>query len=377
MTNETDLRARPIESKRDFEAFFRLPWKIYRDDPMWVPPIRSSARAEFIRGKNPFLDHCDFQLFILERGAETIGRVAAMVDHLANEAWGAKIGMFAYFECPIDESEGARLLLDAARGWIKAQGMDTMRGPWSFVSQEWGLVVEGFEPEPVIMAPYNPREYEALIEDYGLRKVKDLRCWSFSMPDGYRIPDRILTLTDSVAERYKITMRTIDFSRFHEEVELFGKLSQSSLRDNWGISPITDDEIEDMAKQLRPIVSKECVLFARNEKGEDIGFALSIPDINVILKKIRGRMLPFGWLRLLWGIPRLRHYRMFALGVAEAYQGKGVDALLYREMWERMAVPELTMEVNYVLEDNAPMVNAITKLGATPSRLYRIYQMPI
>jgi ribosomal protein S18 acetylase RimI-like enzyme len=372
---------RPVDDARDFEAFFRLPWKIYRGDPLWVPPIKASARNELKAESNPFLSHCDFRLFLLERGGETVGRIAALVDRLALDAWGEKIGMFAYFECVLDDGEDARenaaLLLGAARDWLREKGMRVMRGPWSFMSQEWGLVVEGFSPAPVIMAPHNPPEYASLLESFGLRKAKDLLCWELSVPDGYRIPDRILTLTDAVAQRYKLTMRTIDFSNYEKEVEFFARLSLDTLKGNWGISPITDEEIAAMARDLRPVLRKECVLFATNEKGEDVGFALSIPDVNVILKKTRGRMLPFGWARLLWGIPRLRRYRMFALGVAAAYQGKGVDALLYREMWERMATPEVTMEVNYVLEDNAPMVNAITKLGAKPSRRYRVYEMDI
>jgi GNAT superfamily N-acetyltransferase len=379
--SDSKAAVRPVDGARDFEAFFRLPWKIYRDDPLWVPPIKASARNELKAESNPFLSHCDFRLFLLERGGETIGRIAALVDRLALDAWGENIGMFAYFECVLDDREDARenaaLLLGAARDWLREKGMRVMRGPWSFMSQEWGLVVEGFSPSPVIMAPYNPPEYASLLEGFGLRKAKDLLCWEFSLPDGYRIPDRILTLTDAVAQRYKLTMRTIDFSNYEKEVEFFARLSLETLKGNWGISPITDEEIAAMARDLRPVLRKECVLFATNEKGEDVGFALSIPDVNVILKKTRGRMFPFGWVRLLWGIPRLRHYRMFALGVAADYQGKGVDALLYREMWERMATPELTMEVNYVLEDNAPMVNAITKLGAKPSRRYRVYETGI
>ena len=374
-------KVRPVDGARDFEAFFRLPWKIYRDDPLWVPPIKASARNELKAESNPFLRHCDFRLFLLERDGEAIGRIAALIDRLALEAWGGGIGMFAYFECRLEDREDARenaaLLLGAARDWLRGKGMKTMRGPWSFMSQEWGLVVEGFSPSPVIMAPYNPPEYASLLEEFGLRKAKDLLCWELSLPDGYRIPDRILTLTDAVAERYKLSMRTIDFSNYEKEVEFFARLSLETLKGNWGISPMTDEEIAAMARDLRPVLRKECVLFATNDRGEDVGFALSIPDVNVILKKTRGRMLPFGWARLLWGIPRLRRYRMFALGVAAAYQGKGVDALLYREMWERMATPELTMEVNYVLEDNAPMVNAITKLGARPSRRYRVYEMAI
>jgi hypothetical protein len=383
----SDARAivRPVDGERDFNAFFRLPWKIYADDPLWVPPMRSSARKELRPETNPYLRHCDYRLFLLERGGEVVGRVAAMIDRLAVEAWGESIGMFAYFERGpgADDGDGAlasedaALLLGAARDWLRERGMKVMRGPWSFMSQEWGLVVEGFSPEPVIMAPYNPPEYAPLLEGFGLRKAKDLLCWEMSVPEGYRIPDRILTLTDGVAQRYKLKMRTIDFSNYDREVELFAKLSLDTLKDNWGVSPMTQDEIEAMARDLRPVLRDNCVIFAQTEEGRDVGFALSIPDVNVILKKTRGRMLPLGWARLLWGIPRLRRYRMFGLGVAADYQGKGVDALLYRAMWELMATPEVTMEINYVLEDNAPMVNAITKLGARPSRRYRVYETPI
>jgi GNAT superfamily N-acetyltransferase len=368
---------RPVESRRDFETFLRLPWRIYQGDPLWVPPLRSSARHELKSETNPFLRHCEHQLFLLERDGEAVGRIAAMIDLLAVEAWGERIGMFAYFECGKDDAEGARELLEAARAWLRGKGMERMRGPWSFLSQEWGRGVEGFTPRPVVMAPYNPPEYAALLEGFGLRKAKDLLCWEVSIPEGYEMPERILKLTDAVAERHKLSMRSIDFSKFEKEVEFFARLSLETLKDNWGISPITDEEIAALARDLRPVLREDCVLFAVNERGEDVGFALVIPDVNAILEKTRGRMLPFGWARLLWGIPRLRRYRMFGLGVAAAYQGKGVDALLYREMWKRLWKPDASMEINYVLEDNLPMVNAISKLGARPSRRYRVYEMPI
>jgi GNAT superfamily N-acetyltransferase len=377
MMDKRESLVRPVKGGRDFEAFLRLPWKIYRDDGLWVPPLKASARKELKPRTNPFLMHCEYQLFLLEREGETVGRIAALIDRLAVEAWGRDIGMFAYFECPPDDREGATALLDAARDWLLERGMKVMRGPWSFLSQEWGLVVEGFEPEPVVMAPYNPPGYAALLEAFGLRKAKDLLCWELSVPDGYVIPERILTLTDAIASRYGLSVRPIDLSRFEEEVELFARLSLTTLESNWGISPITDEEIAALAKDLKPVLRPDCVLFARDAKGRDVGFALSIPDINVILKKTRGRLLPFGWARLVWGLPRLRRYRMFALGVAKDYQGRGVDALLYRAMWERMAESDVTMEINYVLEDNAPMVNAITKLGARPSRRYRVYEAEI
>jgi ribosomal protein S18 acetylase RimI-like enzyme len=379
--NDTDLVVRAVEGERDFKAFLGLPRKVYRDDPLWVPPMHKTMRDELRPKTNPFLRHCDYQLFLLERSGEAVGRIAALVDHLAVKAWGGKIGMFAYFECGLADKEGAAeasaLLLGAARDWLRGKGMEVMRGPWSFQSQEWGLVVEGFDPEPVVMAPYNPPNYAALLEGFGLRKAKDLLCWEMSVPEGYAIPDRILTLTDSVARRYGITVRTIDFSRFDEEAQLFARLSLDTLKDNWGISPVTAEEVDALARDLKAVVRPECVLFARNSEGRDVGFALTIPDINAILKKTKGRMLPFGWARFVWGLPRLRRYRMFALGIAKDYQGRGIDALLYRAMWERLAEPSVTMEINYVLEDNAAMVNAITKLGATPSRRYRVYELGI
>jgi GNAT superfamily N-acetyltransferase len=370
-----DLRR--VDSSSDLETFIKLPFSVYRNDPIWVPQPLASIRAEFSPRSNPFLAHCDYAFFLLEKEGRAVGRIAALIDRLAVESWGSPIGMFAYFECPLGEKEGAVLLLDAARAWLGERGMERMRGPWSFVSQEWGLVVEGFSPRPVVMAPYNPPGYAGLLEGYGLSKAKDLLCWEISIDEGYRIPERIIDLTDEVARRHGVRIRTIDFSRYEEEVRTFASLSLDTLKDNWGISPITDAEIAALAKDLRQFIRSDCVLFAREPGGRDIGFALIIPDINEILIRTRGRMLPLGWLRLLLGIPRLKRYRMFGLGVDGAWRGKGIDALLYRAMWERMAGPGVSMEINYVLEDNLPMINAISKLGARPSRRYRVYEMPI
>jgi len=368
---------REARGRRDLASFLGLPFRLYRDDPLWVPPLRATLKAEFDPGKNPFLRHCDYALFLLERNGRVEGRIAAMIDRLALEAWGERIGMFAYFECAERDFEGAAALFEAAFSWLRGRGMKRVRGPWSFVSQEWGLVVEGFAPRPVVMAPHNPPGYAKLVEAAGFIKAKDLLCWEISIAEGYRIPERILSLTDRVAERLGITIRPIDLSRYEEEVALFARLSIETLESNWGFSPITEAEVKAMARDLKPLLRPDLVLFARNGAGRDVGFALSLPDVNAILAKTRGRLFPTGWARLLWGLPRLKSYRMFGLGVCAEYHGRGVDALLYRAMWERMADPELRMEINYVLEDNLPMVNAITKLGARLSRRYRVYERPL
>jgi GNAT superfamily N-acetyltransferase len=370
------MELRLVRDARALRQFIDLPYRIYRKDSNWVPPLRDEQRAQFDQRRNPLLDHCDRQLFLLMDGERQVGRIAAFVDTLAVEFWKQPIGLFGYFECAQDV-EGATLLLDAARAWLRGRGMQRMRGPWTFVSQEWGMVVEGFSPPPVVMAPYNPPFYNDLLLTFGLTKAKDLLCWVVSAPDGYQIPSRILQVTDSVASRYGIRMRPLDMRRFDEEVRLIEQLSNSSLISNWGYSPVTEAEVRATARDLKPVIHPQAVLFAEDKDGRAIGFAIAIPDVNYLLRGLGGSLLPFGWLKLLVGIPRLQRYRMFALGVIPEYHGKAVDSLMYRALYEALYSKDIWMEINYVLEDNYPMINAIKKLGARLLRRYRVYEMEI
>lgn len=249
-----------------------------------------------------------------------------------------------------------------------------MRGPWSFVSQEWGLVIEGFVPSPVVMAPYNPSYYVNHMVSYNLHKIKDLLVYYISVKEGYTIPDRIMTLTDDVAERYGIHVRQVDMKNFNKDVQNVIDLSNRSLINNWGYTSVTKAEAEAVAHDLKPILQPKGVIFAEDAEGKPIGFAIALPDVNRLLKGLNGHLFPFGWLKLLLGLSKLRSYRLFALGVVPEYHGKGIDSLLYRALCESLYTPNTWIEINYVLEDNAPMINAIHKLNAKPLRRYRIYQ---
>lgn len=370
------MNIRTVESPRDLRAFIGLPYRLYRDDPVWVPPLRSEQRSQFDPKLNPFLNHCDWQLFLVEEQGKIVGRCAAFIDHLAADFWKEPIGLFGYFDC-IPSPAAAQLLLEAARDWLRAHGCTSMRGPWSFVSQEWGMVVEGFVPSPVIMAPYNPPYYNDYLVEFGMHKVKDLLCWYISTAEGHDIPPRIREATDIVAKRYGVRVRQVDMSQYDQEVETIIEMSNASLIENWGYSPVTEDEVRAMARDMKPIIQPKGVLIAEDKAGRPIGFAITLPDVNALLKGLNGRLFPFGFLRLLRGIPRLRRYRMFALGVIPEYQGKAVDSLLYRALYESLYAPDTWMEINYVLEDNWMMVNAINKLGAKPLRRYRVYEMAI
>lgn len=366
----------PVTTKKELQKFIDLPYRLYKNDSVWIPPLHDEIAGQFNPIRNPFLDHCRYQLFLLVENGKVIGRIAAFIDDLAIEFWGQKVGLFGYFESPADY-KAAEILMGNAHNWLKKNGMQKMRGPWSFVSQEWGSVIEGYSPSPVVMSPYNPPYYNNHYEAFGLEKVKDLLVYQIDSSQNYQIPERILTLTEKIRKRYAIDTRILNMKNLDQDVEKIIALSNASLIKNWGYSPVTDAEVRAMVNDLKQIIQPKGVIFAEDQQGNAVGFAIAIPDINVLLKGLNGRLLPFGWLKLLRGIPRLTQYRMFALGVVPAYQGKGIDSLLYRALYDSIYSKDMKMEINYVLEDNDPMNNAIIKLGAKPYRRYRVYEKDI
>ena len=363
-----------VTTKAELKSFIQLPYDLYKNDPVWVPPLRSEQWAQFNPAKNPMLNHCNYCLFLAIDQHKVVGRISAFIDSLATEAWGKPIGLFGSYEC-LDNPAASHALLDAARKWLIGQGMQAMRGPWSFASQEWGMVVEGFEPSPVILAPYNPPYYNDHMTSFGLDKIEDLLVYIIDAREGYQFPARYLELTDRIQTKYGIRVRPVDMGRIEEEVVKIVELSNLSIKDNWGYYPVTIDEARVMAHDLKSIINPKAILLAEDDSGKTIGFAMSLPDVNILLKGLNGRLFPFGWLKLLYGLPRLKQYRMWALGVDPAYHGKAIDTLLYRATYEAIFSKNLRLEINYVLEDNDKMNNALLKLGVKQIRRYRVYEM--
>jgi ribosomal protein S18 acetylase RimI-like enzyme len=370
------MEIRTVRTRRDLADFIEFPYTLYRRDPVWVPPLRSDQWNQFDPKRNPMLDHCEYALFLMWDGPRVIGRISAFVDRLALDWWKVPVGLFGSFEC-VDEEKAASMLLSAAQDWLIARGMKTMRGPWSFASQEWGLVVEGFTPSPVIMAPYNPPRYNDYLLKAGFAKVKDLLVYYVDSREGYKIPEKYIRLTNRVQEKLKVTVRSMNMRNLEKEAATFVRLANLSIADNWGFYPMTEDEGKAIARDMKPVVDPKLLLFAEDARGEAIGFAMALPDVNTLLKGLDGRLFPFGWLKLLLGLPRLRQFRMWALGVVPEYQGKAVDAIIYRKLYEILANRDVRLEINYILEDNYPMNNAVKNLGAKDLRRYRVYQKPI
>jgi hypothetical protein len=295
------MNIHPVTSKSDLKRFIHFPYTLYKNDKLWVPPLLDEQFSQFDTKRNPTLEHCEYSLFLLQKNGKVIGRIAAFIDRLANETWKEPVGLFGYYEC-IEDKTAANLLLEAAASWLLSKGMKVMRGPWSFVSQEWGLVIDGFTPSPVVMAPYNPSYYADHMTMFDLKKIKDLLVYYISAKEGYTIPDRIMTLTNDVVRRYEVKIRQVDMKNYDRDVQKIIELSNKSLIDNWGYTSVTKAEAEAVARDLKPIIQPKGVLFAEDKLGKAIGFAITIPDVNKLLKGLNGRLFPFGWLKLLFGI---------------------------------------------------------------------------
>ena len=365
-----------VQTPEDLKAFIELPYQLYKNDPIWVAPLRSEQAAQFIAARNPMLDHCTYALFLAKESDRVVGRISAFLDHLALDHWKEPIGLFGSFES-INDERVALALLQAAADWVKAQGMKSIRGPWSFASQEWGLVVDGFTPDPVIMGPYNPPFYNDFLIKFGFQKAKDLKVYVIDAKDGYQVPERILKMTDIVKRRYGVTVRPVDMKNLEADVVTILNLANESINDNWGFYPVTDAEARAMARDLKQVINPKGALIAEDASGKPIGFALSLPDINKLIKGLDGHLGLRGIWRMLTQLPKLHQYRMWALGVIPEWQSRAIDTLLYKATYEGLYTEDLRMEINYVLEDNDRMNNAIYKLGAKDLRRYRVYEKAI
>lgn len=316
------------------------------------------------------LRHCDYQLFLLVDGNAVRGRISAFVDRKAVKHWGKRIGLFGSFEC-IEDVAAAQRLVNAASSYLVGQRCVSMRGPWSFASQDWGLVVEGYKPPPVVMAPYNFPFYGELIEAAGLEKATDLLVYEANARDGYQFPERAVQVTDSLVRREDITIRPLDRSRLKDEIELIEQISSEAHANGWGFAPTLVNETRVLVKDTR---GEAMVQIACDKEGRAIGYSTVVPDLNMVLRGGNGSLYPSLWWKLATKRKKICSYRMRALTVIPEYQGKGVDSLLYRRAFEALESRTPRIEVNYILEEDKRVSNAIERMGLEQIRRYRVYE---
>ncbi len=368
----------PVTTAAEKKAFLRLPERLYANDPHWVCPLRIERRDFFDPKKNPFFDNADVQLFLARRDGRCVGRITAHVYHRHNEVHNEKTGFFGFFECEKDY-DIAEALYRQATQWLKDRGMERMRGPANFTTNhEIAFLVDGFDSPPVVMMTYNPPYYLEFAERFGLTKVMDF--YAYYAHDSVPIPDRVSRLIERIRERSGATIRTINMTRFDDEVRLVKSIYDRAWAPNWGFVPMTDAEFFHLAKDLKQIVDPRLVYFAEVD-GQPVGFSLALPDINQVLIHLKGRLLPFGLIKLLWLLKvrkTVSQVRVLVMGVLPEYQKRGIDNLLYHETYLRgPAAGYHAAETSWILETNDMMNRVAENLGHKRYKTYRMYEMPL
>jgi GNAT superfamily N-acetyltransferase len=370
------MRVREVSSKTDLRRFVSFPQALYQGDPHWSPPLWADERGAYTPQKNAILAHSSFTLLLAEDGQAVLGRSLAYVDHNFNSFYGTKTGFFGAFEC-VNDLSVALALDEAAVAWVRAHGMRTVRGPIHPISESWGFLLDGFQSPSVFMAPYNPPFYNDFMVRLGYSKAKDLLAYEASNDRAYAIPSRFWSFADRLLARNPgLSVRRISMKNLSRDADAIMEISNIALKDNWGYVPLEREEFQEMFRRLRPIADPDAVWFVEDE-GKPVGFALGFPDLNIILRKVDGRLFPLGFLRLLFEVKRLPDYRLFGLAILPQYQGKGLDVLLYLQIYRALSPKIHRLEANYILEDNYRIRNALEKLALDKVKTYRIYEKRI
>jgi len=364
-----------LSGSGDEREFLSLPLSLYRADPLWVAPLTAGERDRWDPKKNPVLSTRWVRRFLARREGRVVGRVAAIVDPAFSARWLADSGFFGFLECE-EDPETARALLGAAEASLRERGVSHVLGPVNLSTQEEvGTLIEGFESPPMVLSPYNPRYLPALIEGSGYTTHTDFHSYQW-------LPSMKLT---PAAERIMrggrgpsgLVVRPVDPKRWDEDCLVLHRLYNESFESVWGFVPMSWEEFRAQAGQFRPFLQPELVRIAEWD-GVPAGFALALPDVNEALRPIRGRLWPFGWVRLLRAIPRVRGARFVLLGVLPRFGGRGIGVRLaagVADACRRLGVTH--GEASLVRSNNADVSRVIGALQATPVKTYRLYQKRI
>jgi GNAT superfamily N-acetyltransferase len=374
------LQIERVTDKRGLLAFVKFPFKLYRGDPNWVPPLIEERLDFFDPAKNPFYEHARYQLFLARRDGELVGTIGAVVDENHNAVHNELMGAFGFFETVNDQAV-ADALLDAAEGWAREQGMAIMRGPYNFsTNQEIGTLVDGFNEPPMVMMTYNPPYYPVLIEAHGYRKAMDVYAYIFYLAEDMKTaPPKVFHVAEKAAQKAGLRVRKVDLHHFHRDVEKIKQVYNRAWLRNWGFVPMTDAEINHLAANLRPVVDPNLIFIAELEDGTPVGVSMALPDLHQALRLSGGgHMWPFGLLKFLWYRRKVDQARLMIMGMVEEYRGRGADAIFYVETARAaLARGYKRIEASWILENNTMMNQIIERLGGRRYKTYRIYERPL
>ena len=369
------LDVRPVASKRDINTFIKLPWRLYRNEPLWVPPLLFERKRFFDRERNPFFKHAEAEYFLAWRDGRPVGRITAHIDRHFNEFQHHDWGMFGFFECE-DDPEAAAALLSAAEQWLRARERDRMVGPMDFTTNdECGVLIDGYDLLPTILTNWQHRYYPKLLEGAGFAKAMDLYMWNLEVSDRTRVHDAIWQVAREVESKHGIKVRSMRKKDMEAEIGRFLEVYNAAWERNWGFVPLTEQEVRAYAKDLKPILDENWAFIAEKGDGEIVGAALTLPDYNQVLIHMNGRLLPFGWAKALYWRRKVNRVRVFALGVKREWQHTGIAAKFYELHFDSAArTPQTGGEMGWILETNKSMNRAMEGMGGRIVRTYRVYE---
>ncbi len=366
-----------VASKKDLAAFIDFPHDLYKDDANYVPELFIAQRD--LLTKHPFHKHNKLQAFLVYDNDKIVGRIAAILNNAHNEYNKANDGFFGFFDC-INDKDVAALLFKAAADWLKDKGItEKFIGPTNFSTNEaCGLLIKGFDTPPMLMYTYNAPYYQDLIEGFGFSKQIDLISWHW---EGQAYDDKSVRLLDSLQERLKrsnVIIRKVDLKNFKDETVKLREVYNNAWDKNTGFVPLTDEEFDYLAKDLKLILDPDFCLIAEQE-GKIVGFGIALPNYNEIFKTIkRGRLLPTGIFKLLFNRKKIKSIRIYALGVVEGYRKMGIEACLYGTIikeYKRKGYAHA--EAGWTLENNDMINKAIEAIKGDPYKTYRLYEKQI
>jgi GNAT superfamily N-acetyltransferase len=369
------IEIRKVQTKKDLKSFIRFPWRVYQNDPLWVPPLIMEMKDRLDRRKHPFFEHAEADYFLACRVGKTVGRIAAILDRNHNETHQEKTAFFGLYES-VDDLDTARALIGAAEAWGRERGMDRLRGPMNLsMNDECAFLLEGFDAPPVVMMPYNPRYYLDLMDKCGLIKAKDL--YAFHKGRERRLPPQTEELLERVRKSGQFSFRAATKATLKRDALNIAAVYNAAWRKNWGFVPWTANEMKHMVKNLALFADLDIVLFAEHQ-GRTVGFAGAIPDFNQVFVKMNGRLFPFGLFKFLAGRRRIRGVRAMVFGVVPEHMHTGLAYLLYDE-FEKAIIRKgfHWCELSWQLEDNQAINRFAAAIGAKLYRKYRIYEKQI
>ena len=368
------VEVRAVSSRRDRQEFIELPFRLHSTCPQWVPPLRLERHMFLSRRMNAYFKHAAAQEFLATRDGRVVGRVSAQIDSAYDAQHGPGTGMFGFLELE-DDAEVAGALVAAAQRWLAERGRHHMIGPMDYtMNDEAGLLVEGYLREPMIKQPWHPAYYQRLVEGTGLTKAIDLLVWELVIDDREKILPIIFELAEQCETKHGVRLRHMRRRDLAKEIKVFGEVYNAAWKRNWGFVPYSESDLKHYAEELQLVFDKHWFMLAEKD-GETIGIAITVPDINQVLKKMNGRILPFGWLHFLRRAQIMDRVRVGFLGVKPEYQHTGTAARFYVEHFDMAKVrPQKWGEMGWILETNRAMNRGMEAMGGRIVKRYRVYE---